>query len=369
MDNNGIPLAGGCLFSYQSGTSTPQATYTDSTGVATNSNPVILDAGGRANVWLTAQGYKLVLLSAGGVNCASGQQIWSVDGITGELGLLSLVNTWTGQQTFTQPIIVTPSVNQLVLGTAPNQTTVNFPAPAGNVTVTGPNTTDTLVGRATTDTLTNKTLTAPVINGPTTGTGVQGTDTKLLSAGTIAGTAATLCTDALGGATTTGCTPPAAANLGCTNFTPVNVVNNNAQQNLMSCTIAANTLLQGSLLAVNLQGIESSAVGNNLLINVSVGGGTACVISVTTGIANNQPWNSVMKLFVLTSGAGGTMNMGCEYFSSASGGGVIGPNGVLGTPTLSINTTIANTLQVTEQMGVANPGNSITEQGLKAVIF
>lgn len=35
---------------------------------------------------------------------------------------------------------------------------------------------------------------------------IQGTDTNLLSSGTVAGTGATLCTDASGGATTTGCT-------------------------------------------------------------------------------------------------------------------------------------------------------------------
>lgn len=42
-----------------------------------------------------------------------------------------------------------------------------------------------------------------VLNGSTPQTGVQGTDTKLLSAGTISGTAVPLCTDANGGATTT----------------------------------------------------------------------------------------------------------------------------------------------------------------------
>lgn len=60
-DSNGIPLAGGQLFSYAAGTSVPQATYTDSTAVTPNSNPVILDAAGRANVWLTAGSYKFVL--------------------------------------------------------------------------------------------------------------------------------------------------------------------------------------------------------------------------------------------------------------------------------------------------------------------
>lgn len=54
--------------------------------------------------------------------------------------------------------------------------------------------------------LTNKTLTSPIVNTQVTGTAVQGTDTKVLSAGTVAGTGAQLCTDAQGGATTSGCT-------------------------------------------------------------------------------------------------------------------------------------------------------------------
>jgi len=44
------------------------------------------------------------------------------------------------------------------------------------------------------------------LNGGTAQTGTQGTDTKLLTAGTVSGTAANLCTDANGGATTSGCT-------------------------------------------------------------------------------------------------------------------------------------------------------------------
>lgn len=47
--------------------------------------------------------------------------------------------------------------------------------------------------------------TSLTLNGSTAQTGVQGSDTKLLSAGTVSGTGATLCTDANGGATTTGC--------------------------------------------------------------------------------------------------------------------------------------------------------------------
>ncbi|HET9109080.1 MAG TPA: hypothetical protein VFN79_18030 [Steroidobacteraceae bacterium] len=82
FDNNGSPLANGTLYSYIAGTTTPQATYTDSTGNTPNTNPVVLNARGEANVWLNpTQGYKLVLKDS------LGNQIWSVDGIIGPVNV------------------------------------------------------------------------------------------------------------------------------------------------------------------------------------------------------------------------------------------------------------------------------------------
>jgi len=72
-DANGNPLAGGKLYSYEAGTSTPLATYTDAGGGTPNANPVILDANGEANVWLADDTYKFVLQ-----NSASVVQ-WTVD--------------------------------------------------------------------------------------------------------------------------------------------------------------------------------------------------------------------------------------------------------------------------------------------------
>jgi len=46
------------------------------------------------------------------------------------------------------------------------------------------------------------------LNGGTVQTAMQGTDTHLLSAGTVSGTGSALCTDAQGGATTVSCTTP-----------------------------------------------------------------------------------------------------------------------------------------------------------------
>src|SRR5271157_1996847 len=64
FDSNGIPLAGGKLYSYAAGTSTPQATYTDATALSANPNPTILDAEGRCEVWITNAGYKFTLTDA-----------------------------------------------------------------------------------------------------------------------------------------------------------------------------------------------------------------------------------------------------------------------------------------------------------------
>jgi len=76
-DNNNFPLAGGQLFTYQAGTATPAATYTDSTAGTPNPNPVVMNARGEAAVWLSpTQAYKFVLKDA------SGNTIWTADQIT-----------------------------------------------------------------------------------------------------------------------------------------------------------------------------------------------------------------------------------------------------------------------------------------------
>ena len=60
-DKNGKPLAGGKVFTYHAGGTTPIASYTDSTGLTPNTNPVILDADGYGDIWLAPGSYKIVL--------------------------------------------------------------------------------------------------------------------------------------------------------------------------------------------------------------------------------------------------------------------------------------------------------------------
>lgn len=81
----GTPLIGGKLYTYVAGTTTPQATFTDETGATANTNPVILDSRGEANVWLGAASYKFLLTDAEDV------EIWSVDYITAPTTSLSPV--------------------------------------------------------------------------------------------------------------------------------------------------------------------------------------------------------------------------------------------------------------------------------------
>ena len=75
FDDNGDPLAGGKLYSYIAGTTTPLSTYTDSGALSANTNPVILDADGRADVWLGSGTYKFVLKDSADVT------LWTVDNI------------------------------------------------------------------------------------------------------------------------------------------------------------------------------------------------------------------------------------------------------------------------------------------------
>jgi hypothetical protein len=96
--NSGVPLTGGKLYSYAAGTTTPQVTYTSSSGVTAHTNPIILNSAGRVpggEIWLSAPLYKFVL------NTSTDVLIATYDNISG-IGAASyqIQNfTGTGSQT------------------------------------------------------------------------------------------------------------------------------------------------------------------------------------------------------------------------------------------------------------------------------
>ena len=97
---SGNPLSGGYLYTVQPGTSVqfgispsyPMPTYTDSTGLVQNANPIVLDGNGEADVWLS--GYtKLVLFDA------NGNLVWSKDNVSSSPALQSASLQWVPQST------------------------------------------------------------------------------------------------------------------------------------------------------------------------------------------------------------------------------------------------------------------------------
>jgi microcystin-dependent protein len=70
FSNDGLPLAAGKLQTFQAGSTTPLATFTDSSGLIANTNPIILGTSGRPpeTIWLSdGFFYKFVLSDANDV--------------------------------------------------------------------------------------------------------------------------------------------------------------------------------------------------------------------------------------------------------------------------------------------------------------
>lgn len=123
LDNNGKPLAGGCVATYAAGTTTPIATYTDFTGTVTNPNPVVLDSSGRASIWIASPSIKYVVKqkSAGG-NCSLtfGTTLYTTDGVrdTGlQLGV-DLSSGAVGQGAALVTYIQPPPANPITIAQA-----------------------------------------------------------------------------------------------------------------------------------------------------------------------------------------------------------------------------------------------------------
>lgn len=119
-DSNGNPLAGGLLYSYSAGTTTPLATYTTRAGSVANANPVVLDANGEADVWVSpGVDYKFELRNSLGVvqwtvdNVpTSGAQSASTDEVTtdpgGRLSLTSATPVTTSDVTGATTVYYVP---------------------------------------------------------------------------------------------------------------------------------------------------------------------------------------------------------------------------------------------------------------------
>lgn len=122
-NNSGAPAAGYLLFTYIAGTSTKQATWTDSTQLVQNSNPIILDSNGAAYVWGDPSLlYKFVFSPPNDTDPPS-SPIRSEDNIQFPLTASSLTQVILG------PALYPKTAAEIAFGV----TVVNYIYPSGNV--------------------------------------------------------------------------------------------------------------------------------------------------------------------------------------------------------------------------------------------
>jgi hypothetical protein len=77
FDNAGAILSGGKVYTYLAGTSTPQAAYADALGSQALTQPAVLDASGRLQIYLVADlAQKIVVKTSADVT------LWTADNIT-----------------------------------------------------------------------------------------------------------------------------------------------------------------------------------------------------------------------------------------------------------------------------------------------
>jgi hypothetical protein len=134
FNNDGTVLAGGKIYTYTAGTSTPAATYTTSAGNIAHANPIILDSAGRVpsgEIWLSfGVSYKFVIRDS------ANALIGTYDNIAGS-GTGNNVQNYTGtgsQVSFALPVGISNVYNIFINGVYQNRNTYSLSS--GNIVFT-----------------------------------------------------------------------------------------------------------------------------------------------------------------------------------------------------------------------------------------
>jgi hypothetical protein len=281
--NDGTPLVGGKLYSYAAGTTTPLATYVSYAGTTANTNPVILDSRGEADVWLDNALYKLALYDA------DNALIWTVDNI-------SSVNSGI----FTGPVSGTTGTFSGALTAASGAFSGAVSGTTGTFSSGVSGTTGTFSGALST----NTTLAVTGVSTLTAGAVVQGLTVgkgnSAISSNSAFGVSALL-SNTTGAANTAIGFETLKLNLTGDSNTAVGhqaLEFNTAAANtavgaaslLLNTTGSSNTACGGGSMAANLIGNSNAALGANALLVATNDGNTAvgatALSTLTTGTNN-----------------------------------------------------------------------------------
>lgn len=135
FDSNGDPLAGGKLYTYVAGTTTPKATYTTSTGAVANANPIILDAAGRTpnEIWLeVGVQYKFILKTSADVTIGTYDNL---PPINDPYSINSLLSNVTGTNTIAAT--ATPTLTAYAAGQTYSFVAANSNTAAATLSIDG----------------------------------------------------------------------------------------------------------------------------------------------------------------------------------------------------------------------------------------
>jgi hypothetical protein len=135
FDSNGDPLAGGKLYTYTAGTTTPKATYTTSTGSVANANPIILDAAGRTpdEIWLeVGVQYKFILKTSADVTIGTYDNL---PAINDPYSINSLLSNVTGTNTIAAT--ATPTLTAYAAGQTYSFVAANSNTAAATLSIDG----------------------------------------------------------------------------------------------------------------------------------------------------------------------------------------------------------------------------------------
>jgi hypothetical protein len=271
--NNGVPLAGGLIYTYAAGTTTPVATYTSSSGATPHANPIVLDSGGRVasgEIWLTTTTvYKFVLKTSANVTIATYDNVGGSPNVADLLlaanNLSELTNTATAR-------------TNLGLGTAATAAATSFASSGANSNITS------LTG-----------LTTPL----TVSQGGTGNATLTVNAAVVGGATSTSAVSAV-----------RPGKLG-------NVLTSTAGSTVNATALVAGTeysiLSFGTTDFTTVGATKAVVVGyiNNLATPTPAAGNILTVTSVTSG---------TLAVGQILSGAGVTANTTITAFGSGTGG-------------------------------------------------